>query len=185
MPAAPVPTVLDRLLEISELFQHDIARAFEGTSLTAARVRVLWELQHSGPMTQQALASRLEVSARNVTGLVDALEAGAYVARVFAIEARISLALGIVLMLIERRIARDAVEAGGRGNPFSAQLLLPAGALFCTIAGYYGLQPLMADARSGSGAVSFAALHGASLALFGIKGLAVLALGWITQRRVS
>ena len=81
MAAEPVPTVLDRLLEISELFQHDIARAFEGTSLSAARVRVLWELQHGGPMTQQALASRLEVSARNVTGLVDALEAGGYVTR--------------------------------------------------------------------------------------------------------
>lgn len=81
MPAEPVPTVLDRLLEISELFQHDIARAFEGTTLSPARVRVLWELQHGGPMTQQALATRLEVSARNVTGLVDALEDGGYVSR--------------------------------------------------------------------------------------------------------
>ena len=79
--AAPVPTVLDRLLEIGELFQHDMARAFEGTSLTPARVRVLWELSHAGPMTQQALATRLEVSARNITGLVDALEAGGHVAR--------------------------------------------------------------------------------------------------------
>ena len=79
--AAPMPTVLDRLLEIGELFQHDMARAFEGTSLTPARVRVLWELSHAGPMTQQALATRLEVSARNITGLVDALEAGGHVAR--------------------------------------------------------------------------------------------------------
>ncbi|MGW4930264.1 MarR family winged helix-turn-helix transcriptional regulator [Agromyces sp. NPDC004153] len=79
--AAPVPTVLDRLIEIGELFQHDMARAFEGTSLTPARVRVLWELSHAGPMTQQALATRLEVSARNITGLVDALEAGGHVAR--------------------------------------------------------------------------------------------------------
>ena len=79
--AAPIPTVLDRLLEIGELFQHDMARAFEGTSLTPARVRVLWELSHAGPMTQQALAMRLEVSARNITGLVDALEAGGHVAR--------------------------------------------------------------------------------------------------------
>jgi hypothetical protein len=58
-------------------------------------------------------------------------------------------------------------------------------ALFCTIAGYYGLQPLMAEARAGAGVASFAALHGASLALFGLKGLAVLALAWITQRRAS
>lgn len=74
-------TVLDRLLEISELFQKDIARAFDGTPLTAARIRVLWVLQHSGPSTQHALATSLGVSPRNITGLVDALEAAGYVVR--------------------------------------------------------------------------------------------------------
>jgi DNA-binding MarR family transcriptional regulator len=74
-------TVLDRLLEIGELFQKDMARAFEGTPLTPARTRLLWELQHGGPTTQHALAERLEVSPRNITGLVDALEAGGYVTR--------------------------------------------------------------------------------------------------------
>ncbi|MGR2754027.1 MarR family winged helix-turn-helix transcriptional regulator [Agromyces arachidis] len=78
---APDPTILDRLLEISELFQRDLAREFAGTSLTTARTRVLWDLAHSGPSTQQALANRLEVSARNITGLVDALEEGGYVER--------------------------------------------------------------------------------------------------------
>ncbi|MET4159600.1 MarR family transcriptional regulator [Agromyces sp. PvR057] len=77
----PQPTVLDRLLEIGELFQQDMAAAFAGTSLTPARVRVLWVIQHGGPMTQQALASSLEVSPRNVTALVDALEAGGHVRR--------------------------------------------------------------------------------------------------------
>ena len=74
-------TVLDRLLEIGELFQKDMARAFEGTPLTPARARLLWDLQHGGPSTQHALAERLEVSPRNITGLVDALEAGGYVTR--------------------------------------------------------------------------------------------------------
>jgi DNA-binding MarR family transcriptional regulator len=74
-------TVLDRLLEISDLFQKDMARAFDGTPLTVARIRLLWELQHTGPSTQHALASRLEVSPRNITGLVDALEASGYVTR--------------------------------------------------------------------------------------------------------
>jgi DNA-binding MarR family transcriptional regulator len=78
---APEPTILDRLLEISELFQRDLAREFAGTSLTTARTRVLWDLAHAGPSTQQALANRLEVSARNITGLVDALEEGGYVER--------------------------------------------------------------------------------------------------------
>ncbi|GAA1836582.1 MarR family winged helix-turn-helix transcriptional regulator [Agromyces salentinus] len=80
-PATPPITVLDRLLEIGELFQHDMANAFAGTTLTPARVRVLWVIQHAGPMTQQALATSLEVSARNVTALVDALEAGGHVRR--------------------------------------------------------------------------------------------------------
>lgn len=117
--------------------------------------------------------------------VLERAQAGAYVARVFAIEAQVSLALGLVLMMIERRIARDAEEAGQAGNQFSARLLLPAVALFCTIAGYYGLQPLMADARAGVGVASFGALHGASLAFFGVKGLAVLALAWISPRRSS
>lgn len=73
--------MLDRLLEISDLFQKDMAHAFDGTPLTAARIRLLWELQHLGPSTQHALATRLEVSPRNITGLVDALEASGYVTR--------------------------------------------------------------------------------------------------------
>jgi DNA-binding MarR family transcriptional regulator len=77
----PEPTVLDRLLEISELFQKDMSRAFDGTGLTPARVHLLWELQHSGPASQHHLAARLEVSPRNITGLVDALEASGYVTR--------------------------------------------------------------------------------------------------------
>jgi DNA-binding MarR family transcriptional regulator len=74
-------TVLDRLLEIGDLFQKDMSRAFDGTPLTAARVRLLWELQLSGPSTQHALATNMGVSPRNITGLVDALEAGGYVVR--------------------------------------------------------------------------------------------------------
>jgi nitrate reductase gamma subunit len=125
------------------------------------------------------------VATPSAFAVLERAHAGAYVARVFAIEAQVSLVLGLVLMMIERRISRDAAEAGAARDQFSARLLLPAMALFCTIAGYYGLQPLMAEARAGAGVASFAALHGASLALFGLKGLAVLALAWITQRRAS
>ena len=125
------------------------------------------------------------VATPSAFAVLERVQAGAYVARVFAVEAQVSLALGLVLMMLERRIVRDAVEAGGASHQFSVRLLLPAVALFCTIAGYYGLQPLMADAKAGAGVASFAALHGASLALFGVKGLAVLALAWITQRRAS
>lgn len=73
--------VFDRLLEIALLIQQDMAHAFAGTALTAARVHLLWELQRLGPSTQQALATALDVSPRNVTGLVDALEPAGYVER--------------------------------------------------------------------------------------------------------
>jgi len=73
--------VFDQLLEISLLLQADMARSFAGTGLTASRTHLLWELRRLGPSTQQALASALQVSARNVTGLVDALEAHGYLQR--------------------------------------------------------------------------------------------------------
>lgn len=125
------------------------------------------------------------VATPSAFAVLERAQAGAFVARVFAIEAQVSLAVGLVLMMIERRIARDTVEAGGPSRQFSMRLLLPVVALFCTIAGYYGLQPLMAGARAGTGIASFAALHGVSLAFFGVKGLSVLALAWISLRRTS
>lgn len=75
------PLLLDRLLQIGELFQRDMARAFDGSGLTPARIHLLWTLQHAGPSTQQALAALLEVTPRNVTGLVDALEQSGHVRR--------------------------------------------------------------------------------------------------------
>ncbi|MFG6457909.1 DUF4149 domain-containing protein [Roseateles sp. BYS96W] len=124
-------------------------------------------------------------AAPSAFAVLERASAGLFVARLFAVDAQISLAAGLILMLLERRVARDAMEAGAAGNVFSAKLLLPAVALFCTIAGYYGLQPLMAEAKAGVGVASFGALHGASLAFFAVKGLAVLALAWISQRRSS
>jgi hypothetical protein len=122
------------------------------------------------------------VSAPSAFAVLGRHDAGLFVGRMFAIEAQVSLAVALILMLLERRIARDAAEGA---DVVSLKLLLPAVALFCTIAGYYGLQPLMADAKAGVGLASFGALHGASLAFFGAKGLVVLALAWISLRRFS
>lgn len=125
-------------------------------------------------------------AAPSAFAVLERAQAGLVVGRLFSLEAQVSLAAALILMLLERRLARDAVEAGAASNVFSVALLLPAVALFCTIAGYYGLQPLMADARAGTGVASFAALHGASLAFFAVKGLAVLALAWrLSPRRSS
>lgn len=75
------PPLLDRLLQINELFQRDLTRAFDGTGLTPARVHLLWVLTHAGPSTQQSLAVACDVSPRNITGLVDGLEASGHVRR--------------------------------------------------------------------------------------------------------
>jgi DNA-binding MarR family transcriptional regulator len=78
--SAPVH-VFDRLLEIALYIQDDLADYFTGTGLTRARTQLLWELRRLGPSTQQTLATALNVTPRNVTGLVDALEAGGFVDR--------------------------------------------------------------------------------------------------------
>jgi len=66
----------------------------------------------------------------------------------------------------------------GEGSVMSVNLLLVLGALFCTVLGYFALQPLMEAARAGQGRFSFGALHGASSVLFVLKGLLLLALVW-------
>jgi hypothetical protein len=111
-------------------------------------------------------------------------DAGRVVGRIFAQEAPLSLLLGVLVLMLERQAAQQAAEEG-RGSVFSTDMLLALGTLFCTVAGYYALQPMMAAARAGQGAASFALLHGVSLGLFGLKGLLVLALAWRSSRRVA
>lgn len=107
-----------------------------------------------------------------------AREAGQVVARMLAREAQASLLLGIVLALLLRAHARRRTSDGRGGSAFSLELGLTLAALFCTAAGYYGIQPWMAEARSGAGRFSFAQLHAASAAFYGLKVLLVAALAW-------
>lgn len=104
-------------------------------------------------------------------------DAGRVVARMLASEAYASLAIGVVLLVIERLVARRAAVAG-QGAQFSTGMVLALAALFCTVAGYFGLQPMMDAARLGQGALSFGQLHAVSAALFSVKAAAVLALAW-------
>lgn len=92
-------------------------------------------------------------------------------------EATTSLVLGVVSLLIVRALARDDASARGR-SVLSTEVLLVLGALFCTVFGYHGLQPLMASARAGLAPVSFGVLHGVSVGFFGLKTLLVIALAW-------
>jgi len=104
-------------------------------------------------------------------------DAGRVAGRMFAIEAYLSLAMAVLLyMIVRRQSSRDA--AAGRGSVLSGNALLVFGTLFCTVAGFFALQPMMAAARAGQGALSFGMLHGISALLFGLKTLLVLALAW-------
>lgn len=107
--------------------------------------------------------------------------AGRAAGHMFMREAYLSLAVAVILLLQVRRLARVDAEAG-RGSVFSTEVMLVLGTLFCTMLGYFALQPMMAAARAGQGALSFGALHGISAALFGIKGLLALALAWRLSR---
>lgn len=73
--------VLDRVLLLAHLVQADLARFEREEGLSTARVHLLWVLGATGPSTQQALARALDVTPRNVTGLVDGLVASGHVTR--------------------------------------------------------------------------------------------------------
>ena len=107
--------------------------------------------------------------------------AGRVAGRMFSREAYLSLAVGVILLLLVRRQARMDAEAG-RGSIFSTDVVLVLGTLFCTMLGYFAIQPMLAEARAGQGLWSFGALHGVSVVLFGLKGLLALALAWRLSR---
>lgn len=72
---------LDQILELVVLLNDDMTRTLAEDGLTQSRARVLWELHRLGPVPQRTLAEAIEVSPRNITGLVDALVAGGFVTR--------------------------------------------------------------------------------------------------------
>jgi DNA-binding MarR family transcriptional regulator len=73
--------VLNRILQLALFLNDDMERDLAGYGLTISRTRVLWELHVRGPVTQRELAQAIDVSARNVTGLVDALAETGFVTR--------------------------------------------------------------------------------------------------------
>ena len=109
--------------------------------------------------------------------LLPQADAGRVVGRILMQEAYASLALGTLLLGLERVRAKRRSDAG-TGSQFSLEMALAAGALFCTVAGYFALQPMLADARAGAAALSFSTLHGLSVGFFALKTGLVLALAW-------
>lgn len=105
--------------------------------------------------------------------------AGRIAGRLFAQEASIGLGVAAALVLLLRHHTRRLKAIRPAAPLFSVELMLVLGAVFCTVAGYFAVQPMMAAARAGeAGVLSFGALHGISAGFFGLKALLVLALAW-------
>ena len=72
---------LERLWGLAILLGDGMQSGLAERGLTLARAEVVWLLQQGGPSTQRSLSRALRVTPRNVTGLVDGLEADGIVAR--------------------------------------------------------------------------------------------------------
>src|SRR5258708_3703988 len=72
---------LERLWGLVLVLGDGMQSGLAERGLTAARAELLWVLQTSGTATQRSLSKALRTTPRNVTGLVDALEADGFVAR--------------------------------------------------------------------------------------------------------
>lgn len=81
----PVPDestrALERLFEMAVRLTEGIDRELAGQGLSRPRAELIWNVRHGGPTTQRQLSDRLRCSPRNVTGLVDGLEAAGLVSR--------------------------------------------------------------------------------------------------------
>ena len=72
---------LERLFELALVLGEAMERGLAERGLTPARAELLWRLGRRGPLTQRELSQALQCTPRNVTGLVDALEADGFVRR--------------------------------------------------------------------------------------------------------
>jgi hypothetical protein len=119
------------------------------------------------------------ISAPSLFAVLDRQVAGQGAGRIFSVEAKVSLAIAILLFMVERRRVRDLAEQQGSTSVMTGNLLLILGALFLTVFGQFALHPMIEAAKAGQpAALSFGALHGISAAMFWLKGVLVMVLAW-------
>lgn len=132
-----------------------------------------------------ALLCIAAIAAPAAFAMLERPDAGRVVGRVvggiFVQEAWLSLVLAVLLLAMERARAKAVADAG-HGSVLSAEMLLVLGTVFCTVAGYFALQPLMPAARAGQGPLSFGQLHLISTVFYGAKLLLVGGLAWRVAR---
>jgi DNA-binding MarR family transcriptional regulator len=78
---SPSEAALERLWGLVLVLGDEMQSGLAERGLTAARAELLWVLQTTGTLTQGSLSNALRTTPRNVTGLVDALEADGFVTR--------------------------------------------------------------------------------------------------------
>ncbi|TMR00195.1 MarR family transcriptional regulator [Actinomadura soli] len=69
------------MFELAVMTSEFMERGMADRGLSRARASVLWALYQRGPMTQRELAELIGVTPRNVTGLLDGLEADGFAER--------------------------------------------------------------------------------------------------------
>jgi DNA-binding MarR family transcriptional regulator len=74
-------TILERLFELGVVLTASMDAGLAERGLTPARAELLWQLQRQPKRTQRELSQLLRCTPRNVTDLVDTLEASGLVAR--------------------------------------------------------------------------------------------------------
>jgi DNA-binding MarR family transcriptional regulator len=79
--SAAADQTMDQLFELAVVLGEVMNKRLAEDGLTPARAEVLSVLDGAGPRTQRELSQVLKCTPRNVTGLVDALEAAGFVER--------------------------------------------------------------------------------------------------------
>jgi DNA-binding MarR family transcriptional regulator len=79
--ATAATVALEHLFEVAVWLTEAMDRGLAERGLTRPRAELLWRLRGRSPMTQRELSQALRCTPRNVTDLVDALEAAGLVSR--------------------------------------------------------------------------------------------------------
>jgi uncharacterized membrane protein YhaH (DUF805 family) len=121
------------------------------------------------------------IAAPSLFLVLDRVSAGRGAGQIFTIEAKVSLGLAMLLLMLERRRLRDLSESGHALSAMSGNLLLILAALFLAILGEFVLHPMIEAAKQGQvSGLSFGALHGISASLYWLRTVLVATLAWRT-----
>ena len=79
--SAAADRTMDQLFDLAVVLGEVMNNRLAEHGLTPARAEILWVLDGIGPRTQRELSRILKCTPRNITGLVDALQAAGFVER--------------------------------------------------------------------------------------------------------